>query len=145
MVKGGEMIRKGQRVELEYSVFLEDGKIIDSNVGESPLAFHLGMHQILPALEDEVKDLTKGDTKRITLNPEQAYGEVDPSAFKEVDSDAIPEDLRYEGAVLGVQDDEGNQYRIRIESISGPTAVIDFNHPLAGKKLTFEMRIIDVT
>ncbi len=138
------MIRKGQRVELEYSVFLEDGKVIDSNVGENPLAFQLGMHQILPALEDVVQDLGKGDSKRITLDPQDAYGEIDPSAFREVDAAAIPEDLRYVGAVLGVQDDEGNQYRIRIESIAEGTAIIDFNHPLAGKKLTFEMRIIDV-
>ncbi|MEL7432147.1 MAG: FKBP-type peptidyl-prolyl cis-trans isomerase [Chlamydiota bacterium] len=137
-------MEKGQRVELEYSVFLENGKVIDSNVGGPPLSFHLGMHQILPALEDVLVDLSKGESKTVTLDPREAYGDVDPSAFKEVDSEAIPQDLRYEGAVLGVQDDEGNQYRIRVDSIAGEVAVIDFNHPLAGKTLTFQMRIIDV-
>ncbi len=138
------MIQKGQQVFLEYSVFLEDGKVVDSNVGETPLVFNLGMHQILPALEDAVGDLNKGDSKRVTLAPENAYGSVDPSAFKDVDSSAIPEELRYEGAILGVQDDQGNQYRIRIHSIDGEKAVIDFNHPLAGKTLTFEMKVVDV-
>ena len=66
------------------------------------------------------------------------------SAFKEVDATAIPEDLRYEGAVLGVQDDHGNQYRIRIDSIADEVAIIDFNHPLAGKKLTFEVRVVNI-
>ncbi len=142
--QGGDMIQKGQQVFLEYSVFLEDGKVVDSNVGETPLVFNLGMHQILPALEDAVGDLNKGDSKRVTLAPENAYGSVDPSAFKDVDSSAIPEELRYEGAILGVQDDQGNQYRIRIHSIDGEKAVIDFNHPLAGKTLTFEMKVVDV-
>ncbi|MEM8629370.1 MAG: FKBP-type peptidyl-prolyl cis-trans isomerase [Chlamydiota bacterium] len=137
-------MEKGQRIELEYSVFLENGKVIDSNVGGAPLSFHLGMHQILPALEEVLVDLSKGDSKTVTLQPTQAYGEIDPSAFQEVDASAIPEDLRYQGAVLGVQDDEGNQYRIRIESVSDQVAVIDFNHPLAGKTLTFQMRIMDV-
>lgn len=138
------MIEKGQQVSLEYSVFLEDGKIVDSNVGEAPLVFQLGMHQILPALEEIVGALEKGASKRVTLAPEQAYGAVDPEAFKEVDSNAIPEELRYVGAILGVQDDQGNQYRIRIHSLEGEKAVIDFNHPLAGQTLVFEMKVLDV-
>jgi len=138
------MIQKGQEVSLEYSVFLDDGKVVDSNVGETPLVFHLGMHQILPALEEELEGFNVGEQKKIILEPDQAYGIIDPNAFKEVDSSAIPEELRYEGAILGVQDDQGNQYRIRIHSLAGEKAVIDFNHPLAGQTLTFEVRVINV-
>ncbi len=138
------MIDKGKQVSLEYSVFQEDGKMIDSNVGEDPLTFSMGTHQILPALEEAIAPLDAGSKKRVTLPPEMAFGIVDPEAFKEVDASAIPEKLRYEGAVLGVQDDSGNQYRIRIHSIAGERVVVDFNHPLAGKTLTFEMKIISV-
>lgn len=138
------MINKGKKVSLEYSVFGEDGKMVDSNVGGSPLVFNMGTHQILPALEEAIASLNEGDTKKITLAPERAFGIVDPEAFKEVDAKAIPQDLRYEGAILGVQDDAGNQYRIRVHAIEGEKAVVDFNHPLAGKTLTFEMRILAV-
>lgn len=138
------MINKGKKVSLEYTVFNEEGKMVDTNVGGSPLIFNMGTHQILPALEDAIVNCNAGDSKRVTLQPELAFGHVDPDAFKEVDSHAIPEDLRFEGAILGVQDELGNQYRIRVHSIEGDKAVIDFNHPLAGKTLTFEMKIISV-
>lgn len=141
---GGDMIGKGKQVALEYSVFQEDGKMIDTNVGESPLIFNMGTHQILPALEDAIASLNEGDKKRVTLAPDKAFGAVDPEAFKQVDAKAIPEKLRYEGAILGVQDESGNQYRIRIHSIDGEKVVVDFNHPLAGHTLTFEMRIVSV-
>lgn len=138
------MIQKGKQVTLEYSVFSETGNLVDSNVGDEPLTFHLGTHQILPALEEVIQGLSEGDSQRVTLSPEQAFGPVDPEAFREVDSTAIPEELRYEGAILGVQDERGNQYRIRIHKLEGDKAVIDFNHPLAGQTLTFEMKIVSV-
>ncbi len=138
------MIQNGKQVSMEYSVFLDNGQLVDTNVGETPLVFYQGMHQILPALEDEIANLNEGESKKVTLAPDRAFGQVDPTAFREVDSGAIPEEMRYEGAILGVQDEMGNQYRIRVHEVNGEKAVIDFNHPLAGKTLTFEMKIIEV-
>ncbi|MGD2168790.1 MAG: FKBP-type peptidyl-prolyl cis-trans isomerase [Chlamydiota bacterium] len=138
------MIEDGKQVSLEYSVFLQDGKMIDSNVGEEPVVFLQGSHQILPALEEAIRGLREGDTKKITLLPAQAYGEVDPEAFRDVDPNAIPEQMRYEGAILGVQDEFGQQYRIRIHEIKEDKVVVDFNHPLAGQTLTFDMKILAV-
>ncbi len=138
------MIEKGKQVSLEYSVFAENGNLVDSNVGEEPLTFNLGTHQILPALEEVIQELEEGSSRRVILEPDQAFGTVDPEAFREVEANAIPEELRYEGAILGVQDERGNQYRIRIHKLQGEKAVIDFNHPLAGQTLVFEMKIISV-
>lgn len=138
------MIQNGKQVSMEYSVFLENGQLVDTNVGETPLIFYQGMHQILPALEEEIAQLEEGKSAKVTLSPDKAFGQVDPMAFREVDAGAIPEDMRYEGAILGVQDEMGNQYRIRVHEITGEKAVIDFNHPLAGKTLTFEMKILEV-
>ena len=138
------MIQNGKQVAMEYSVFLDNGQLVDTNVGEAPLIFYQGMHQILPALEEEISQLDVGLTKKVTLSPEKAFGQVDPTAYREVESGSIPEEMRYEGAILGVQDEMGNQYRIRIHEINGEKAVIDFNHPLAGKTLTFEVKILEV-
>lgn len=137
------MIRNGQKVSLEYSVYLVDGTKIDSNVGEDPLIFVVGEHQVFPALEEAVKPLSVGDSKEVVLKAEEAYGPVFPDAFREVELDKIPPDFRYEGAVLGVQDPQGGVFPIRVHSLEEEKAVLDFNHPLAGKDLRFTLKVTE--
>jgi FKBP-type peptidyl-prolyl cis-trans isomerase 2 len=138
------MIRSGKKVSLEYTVFLADGTQIDSNVGEDPLVFVLGSNQVFPALEQALMGLKVGDTKQVTLKPEDAYGPVVPDAYKEVDLDAVPEPYRYAGAVLGIQDPAGGVYPIRVHAIKDQKIVLDFNHPLAGHALRFDIKVIQV-
>lgn len=138
------MIKNGQKVQLEYTVFLEDGTQIDSNVGESPLVFVLGEHQVFPALEQALLGLKVGDTKQILLLPEEAYGPIVVDAYREVDLEAVPAPYRYEGAVLGVQDPKGGMFPIRIHKIQDKKVVLDFNHPLAGRSLRFDVKVIGV-
>lgn len=136
------MIKNGQKVSLEYTVFLEDGTQIDSNVGEPPLTFVFGSHQVFPALENALVELTQGDQKQVVLRAEDAYGPVVKEAFKEVDATSVPEAFRYEGAVLGVQDPNGGVYPIRVHKIKESKIVLDFNHPLAGRALKFQVRVV---
>ena len=138
------MIENGKKVSLEYSVFLSDGTQIDTNIGEDPLVFVLGQNQVFPALEQELLGLTVGDTKEITLGPEDAYGAVVPDAFREVDIESVPSQYRFEGAVLGVQDPSGGVYPIRVHRVQEEKVVLDFNHPLAGKSLKFDVKVIEV-
>lgn len=138
------MIQNGKKVSLEYTVFLADGTQIDSNVGEDPLVFVLGQHQVFPALEQELLGLKVGDTKKITLRAEEAYGPVVPEAFREVDIDAVPSQYRFAGAVLGVQDPAGGVYPIRVHEVKEQKVVLDFNHPLAGQELRFDVKVIQV-
>ena len=139
------MIEKGKQVAIEYSVFLQDRTPVDSNVGQDPLIFNYGSQQILPALEEALRGLEVGDTKHITLQPDEAYGQVNPSAFKEVDAEVIPEDLRFEGALLIIADENFGEMLIRVDELKEGKVVLDFNHPLAGKELTFDVRVIDVS
>ncbi len=138
------MIKNGHKVSLEYTVFLEDGTEIDSNVGEDPLSFVLGSHQVFPALEQALLGLKAGDTKQIVLQAEEAYGPVVPDAFREVDLETVPAPFRYEGAVLGVQDPQGGVFPIRVHKIAEKKAVLDFNHPLAGRALRFHVKVTKV-
>lgn len=138
------MIQRGKKISMEYTVFLEDGTQIDSNVGEDPLIFVLGSNQVFPALESELLGLKVGDTKKILLQAEEAYGPVVQEAFREVELEAIPTQFRYVGAVLGVQDPSGGVFPIRVHQINDQRAVLDFNHPLAGKSLQFHVKIIGV-
>lgn len=138
------MIKNGQKVFLEYTVFLEDGTKVDSNVGEDPLIFVIGTHQVFPALEMALLGLKIGDCKQVLLRAEDAYGPIVPEAFKEVDLETVPATFRYEGAVLGVQDPAGGVYPIRVHQIKQEKIVLDFNHPLAGRSLKFDVKVVDV-
>ncbi len=138
------MIKSGKKVSLEYTVFLEDGTQIDSNVGEDPLTFVLGSHQVFPALEQALMGLQVGDSKQIILKAEDAYGPIIPDAFREVDLETVPVSFRYVGAVLGVQDPAGGVYPIRVHEIKQEKVVLDFNHPLAGRALNFHVKVVAV-
>jgi FKBP-type peptidyl-prolyl cis-trans isomerase SlyD len=137
------MLENGQKISLEYTVFLEDGTKIDSNIGEPPLVFVLGAHQVFPALELSLIGMDIGDVKQITLKPEEAYGPIISDAYREVSLETLPETYRQVGAVLGIQDPSGGVYPIRVHEIKDQKAVLDFNHPLAGKSLRFDLKVIN--
>lgn len=139
------MIENGKQVAIEYSVFSDNNAQIDSNVGKDPLIFLFGSNQILPALEESLRGLDVGDNKEVTLDPHNAYGTVNPQAFKKVNAKLIPEDLRFEGALLVVSDEQFGEMLIRVDSIDGEEIVLDFNHPLAGKTLKFDVKVLDIS
>ena len=138
------MIEKGKKISLEYTVFLEDGTQIDTNIGEPPLVFEFGMGQMFPVIEQELIGLTPGDQKKIVLQPEDAYGHVVDEAFREVELSAIPDQFRQVGAVFGIQDPAGGIFPIRVHQINDDKVILDFNHPLAGKSLQFDVKVIAV-
>lgn len=144
MNRGDPVIKHGMKVSLEYTVYLEDGTQIDTNVGEDPLVFVLGTNQIFPALEQALLGLKVGDTKQVNLKADEAYGPVVPEAYREVDIEAVPTQFRYEGAVLGVQDPAGGVYPIRVHQVKDQKIVLDFNHPLAGRSLRFDVKVLHV-
>jgi len=139
------MIENGKQVAIEYSVFSDDNTQIDTNVGKDPLVFLFGSHQILPALEEALRGLEVGDSKKVTLNPDSAYGDINPHAYKKVEAKLIPEDLRFEGALLVVSDEQFGEMLIRVDSLDGEQVVLDFNHPLAGKTLKFDVKVLDIS
>ncbi len=138
------MIEEGKKVSIEYTVFLEDKTPVDTNVGKDPLVFTHGRQQILPALESELTGLSKGETKKVTLTPEKAYGPINPEAVKEVNPELIPEKLRYEGAILVIPDENEGDILIRVKEVLPDKVTLDFNHPLAGQTLTFDVKILEV-
>lgn len=138
------VIENGKKVSLEYTVFLDNGMQIDTNVGEAPLVFVHGEKQVFPALEKALLGLDVGDVKKISLEPQDAYGPILKEGFREVELEVVPHQYRFVGAVVGVQDPEGGVYPIRIHTVSDDKAVLDFNHPLAGKTLLFDVKVVQV-
>ncbi len=136
---------ESKTIAIEYTVFLDDGSKVDSNVGDDPLVYESGKSQILPALEEALDGLAQGESTKVTLSPEDAYGPVREDAFQEVDTSAIPEAAREVGAALVAEDESGDQRQVRVHEVRGETTVIDLNHPLAGETLTFDVRVVEVS
>jgi FKBP-type peptidyl-prolyl cis-trans isomerase 2 len=135
------MIQPGKTVGFEFTLKLEDGSVVQSNEGAEALTYVHGESQILPALEEQLEGLGVDDRKAVTLAAEEAYGEVKDEAFQEVPVEQIPEDARQVGAQLSA---EGFNGAIRVHEVRSDTVVLDFNHPLAGKDLTFDIHVVSV-
>ena len=137
-------IENHSTVTLLFDLLDEDGQVIDSNRTEQPLVTEIGTHDILPSLEIALAGSKAGEQKRITLPPKAAFGAIKQTAFKTVDLNTLPEDARTEGAILGFDTPEGTHHQVRVHDIQGDQVTLDFNHPLAGKTVTFVIDVLDV-
>lgn len=142
--KEKKVVEAGSNVSLEYTLTLEDGTKVDSNVGGEPLQFQQGSQQIIPGLDEALLGMAAGDSKTVTVPPETGYGPVNPEAFTKVPLSELPEDGREPGSELVARDPSGHLQRLRVDRIEGEEAVLDFNHPLAGKTLTFDVKVLEV-
>lgn len=147
--KGGTaVIADGKQVSLEYTLTLEDKSKVDSNVGKEPLVYTQGAHDIIPGLEKQLAGLKVGDSKRIEISPEEGYGPVRPELKKtqEVPKDKVPQDAQKVGAKLMGQGPGGQPIFAEVTEVKGDILVlsVDANHPLAGKKLIFEVKVLKV-
>jgi FKBP-type peptidyl-prolyl cis-trans isomerase 2 len=137
----GPTVEAGRKVSFEYTLTLPDGSVVESNVGGKPFAYEQGKGQIIPGLEKALRGLKAGDSKKVTVPPEDAYGPVRAEAQREVPLARIPEEARKAGSMLAA---EGFPGSIRVAEVRKDTALLDFNHPLAGKTLTFDVHILTV-
>jgi len=144
--KKGETVAiiDGKQVSLEYTLTLEDKSKVDSNVGKDPLVFTQGAHEIIPGLEKKLSGLKVGESKQIEVSPEEGYGTVDPQRKQEVETTKIPEDARKIGAKLTGQGPDGRMMFAQVTEVKESTVILDLNHPLAGKKLFFDIKVLKV-
>lgn len=137
-------IEHGRKVTLELTLTLEDGTEVVSNVGKKPFVYTHGVDRILPALAEALAGLKVDDSKQVRLTPEEGYGPVDPDAFIEVDPESIPADSRKVGAVLVARNAAGIQRYARVHELGEDHIVLDYNHPLAGKVLLYDVHVVDI-
>lgn len=138
------VIESGSAVSIEYTLKLDDGTTVDSNVGKEPLTFKQGTGTILPALEEALLGAKVGDTKEVQLTAEQGYGAVNPDAFQEVPLERLPEDARTAGTMLMAGAPDGQEHPVRVHEVKEETIIVDFNHPLAGQALNFDIKILTI-
>ena len=141
---GATQVASGKKISIEYTLELDDGSKAESNVGGEPLVYEQGANQIPPALEKALAGLAVNDTKKVTLSPKDGYGEIDPTAVREVPLEEIPEAARKVDAVLIGVDAEGNQRPVRVQKVEADKATLDLNHPLAGRTLIFDVKVLKI-
>ena len=138
------VIENGSKVTLNYTLTVDD-QVIDSSEGKQPLEYTQGQQMIIPGLEAALAGLKAGDTKKVVIPPEEAYGPRDEGLIIEAPKANLSEDLDPEvGMVLQVQNPEGEPLSGVVTEIKEETLTLDFNHPLAGKAITFDITIISV-
>lgn len=137
-------VSEGKSISMEYTLTLENKEVLDSNVGGEPLTFTQGSHQIIPGLETALDGMKAGERKQVTVAPEEGYGKIDPQAIQEVPIDQIPPDARKVGVQLQGKDGQGRVVHPTVTEVKEQVVVLDFNHPLAGKTLYFDVKILDI-
>tara|TARA_Y100000310_G_scaffold1902_1_gene2386 strand:+ start:2257 stop:2682 length:426 start_codon:yes stop_codon:yes gene_type:complete len=139
-------IKKGDKIKVEYTGTLEDGKVFDSSEGKPPLEFEVGAGKIIKGFDDAVTGMEKGQEKEVKIEPKDAYGIPAPELIKKVPRDQIPKEPEPKpGMVLLLKSPDGQQMPARITEVTDADVTIDLNHPLAGKTLTFKIKIVDVS
>ena len=142
--KGEKVVKTGSTVSLEYTLSDDKGKMIESNKGKEPLSYTQGQGQIIPGLEKELMGMAVGGTKKVKVKPEDAYGPVDPKALREIPKANVPAEALKVGTTLTARNPQGQSIPVRVHEIKEKTVVMDFNHPLAGKTLSFDVKVLDV-
>lgn len=137
-----DSVQDGVVVSMEYTLKV-DGEVIDSSAGQEPLQFLTGYGNIIPGLEREMIGMKVGDSKDVIVAPAEGYGEYDDEAFLEVPRGEFPKDMPVEeGLELTVRDEEGQARYARIDSVETESVRLNFNHPLAGDELHFNVKVV---
>lgn len=138
-------VKENDTVRVHYTGKLENGQIFDSSLQREPLEFTLGQGQLIPGFEQGVLNMKVNEKKTINIPHTEAYGEVKKELFHEVEKDKLPEEIKLEeGMGLVSKAPDGSERQLILREIKDETIVVDANHPLAGKDLTFELELVEI-
>ncbi len=134
----------GKKVTLDYTLTVDKSQV-ETSVGKTPLTYVVGRRNIIPGLEAQLNGMHMNEEKAITVLPKDAYGDVDPKAFHEFPKTSLPKGLAPKvGMVLQATAPDGSKFLAIISGLKDDKVVLNFNHPLAGKALTFKVKILKI-
>jgi|TARA_B110000977_G_scaffold91395_1_gene121289 FKBP-type peptidyl-prolyl cis-trans isomerase SlpA len=136
-------VELGTKVTLHFALVLEDGDVIDSNFETAPATFTVGDGNLLPGFESTLIGLENGDEREFTIPPEEAFGQHNPQNVQRVDRSNFDQQELEVGAMFSFQNGDGELPGVIIE-FEDEEILVDFNHPLAGKNIIFQVKIMDI-
>ena len=138
-------VENGNTVSVHYTGTLTNGSVFDTSREREPLNFVVGSGQVIAGFNDAVVGMVVGESKTISLPPDQAYGEINPQAVQKVPRTSFPSDFEFVvGNDVQAQNEQGT-FRGTIADVDDEFVVVNFNHPLAGHTLNFEIELVSVT
>ncbi|MDJ0794043.1 MAG: peptidylprolyl isomerase [Woeseiaceae bacterium] len=137
--------KSGDTVRIHYTGTLDDGTQFDSSAGRDPLEFALGGGQVIPGFDNAVDGMAVGDSKTVTIPPEEAYGQRHEQLVQQVSRGALPEEIEPAvGMQLQSQSPEGQVMMLVVTEVEDESITVDANHPLAGQALTFDIELVEI-
>ncbi len=138
-------VKKGDRVKLHYTLTLKDGRVVESNVGGAPLELVVGKGKAIRGLENGLLGMSPGQTKTVVVKPVDGYGQKDQQLLWTVPAGELPAGTAAEADVeVAFARADGTRIEGRIVKAEGDLVTVDGNHPLAGRNLTFEIRLVSI-
>jgi peptidylprolyl isomerase len=132
-------------VKVHYTGKLADGTVFDKSPEDRPLLFILGKEEVIAGFDEAIVGMYQGEEKTVVIEPDKAYGPSNADLIQEVDRKDLPSDIELtEGGQLEVTREDGSKVLIMISALSDDKVTLDANHPLAGKQLTFEIKLLEV-
>lgn len=139
-------VKKGNRVKLFYTGKLNDGTVFDTNVGQAPLEFSVGKGKVIKGFETAVLGMTPGQVKTVKIKPVDAYGQKDEALIWTGEASELPAGTSLvAGSEVYFVRADGTPVEGRISKIEGNQVTVDGNHPLAGRSLTFEIKLVSIS
>jgi len=134
----------GKKITLDYTLTV-DNKEVETSVGKVPLTYLAGNRNIIPGLEAQLNGMHMNEEKVVHVAAKDAYGDVDPKAFKEFPLTSLPKTMTPKvGMILQATAPDGSKFPAVITELKADKVVLNFNHPLAGKSLTFKVKILKI-
>jgi FKBP-type peptidyl-prolyl cis-trans isomerase SlyD len=138
-------LEENKVVSISYTLKDENGEMLDVATKEQPFVFLSGQNQILPNLEKKISKMVIGSQQKVILSPEEGYGEYRDEAVREVKRSDFPDKIELEVGQRFMADlGEGQQRPFFVKEVSDNEVTIDFNHPLAGITLEFNLELLDI-
>ena len=140
------VVKKGNKIKVEYEGSFEDGTIFDSSKTHGQLLeFEVGAKQVIHGFDESVVGMKNGEEKEIIIQPSEAYGEYNPELIKSIPKEQIPNSEEAKaGMMIMIGLPDGQQMPVKIKDITVKEIILDLNHPLAGKVLKFKIKLVDI-
>ncbi len=135
----------GDVVRVHYKGYFDDGTVFDTSRNAEPFEFTLGNDMVIPGFENAILGMEVGDVRTVEISPEEGYGERREDLVIEIDKNQVPPEIQPEvGMMLQLQSGQGEAIPVMVSAIGETTITLDGNHPLAGKKLNFEIELVEI-
>lgn len=139
-------VKEGSRIKVEYTGTFDDGKVFDKSEGRGPLEYTVGAKQVIPGFENNIKGMKVGEEKKFKVEFKDAYGLHRPDLVQKIPKSKLPEGLEVkEGMLLVLKGENGINYGARVIEVLEDGVKVDLNHPLAGKNLNFNVKVVEIS